>query len=132
MKKKGIIVVLAVVALLFSTHAVMADYDAVQSKAIMQQVLKSFKGLNAKATERDYYSAAEKFMDLAKLFKTLETLTPPKGDKAEWDRISEGIITSAFKGIGACGAKDEAGVKQAIGEITKLSGEGHKLFMPQN
>jgi hypothetical protein len=130
MKKILIIVVLAVVVLLFSTHTVMADYDAAQSKAIMQQVLKSFKDLNAKATEKDYYGTAEKFMDLAKLFKTLETLTPPRGGKAEWDRISEGIITSAFKGIGACGAKDEVGVKQAIGEIIKFRNEGHKMFMP--
>ena len=116
-------------SLLFLTQAAMAAYDSAQAKAIMKQVVQNFKELNAKATAKDYYGAAEKFMDIAKIFKSLEAVTPPKGEKAEWDRIHGGIVKAAFKGIGSCGAQDDAGIKQAIGEMVKFRDEGHKMFM---
>jgi hypothetical protein len=128
--KKRIIVVMVVTAsLLFLTQTVMAAYDKAQAEAIMKQVVQNFKALNAKAAAKDYYGAAEKFMDIAKIFKSLEAMTPPKGEKVEWDRIHGGIVKAAFKGIGACGAQDDAGIKQAIGEMVKFRDEGHKMFM---
>ena len=129
MKKRIIVVMVVAASLLFLTQMAMAAYDAAQAKAIMQDVVKNFKALNAKAAAKDYYGAAEKFMDIAKIFKSLEAVTPPKGAKAEWDRIHSGIVKAAFKGIGACGAQDDAGIKQAIGEMVKLRDEGHKMFM---
>jgi hypothetical protein len=129
MKKRIIVVMVVAASLLFLTQAAMAAYDAAQAKAIMQDVVKNFKALNAKAAAKDYYGAAEKFMDIARIFKSLEAVTPPKGEKAEWDRIHGGIVKAAFKGIGACGAQDDAGIKQASGELVKLRDEGHKMFM---
>lgn len=129
MKKRMIMVVVAVASLLFLTQVAMAAYDGAQAKAIMKQVVQNFKELNAKASAKDYYGAAEKFMDIAKIFKSLESVTPPRGEKPQWDRIHVGLIKSAFKGIGACGAQDDAGIKQAIGEMVKFRDEGHKMFM---
>jgi hypothetical protein len=129
MTKRMIVVMVVAVSLLFLAQVAMAAYDSAQAKAIMEQVAKNFKDLNAKATAKDYYGAAEKFMDIAKIFKSLEAVTPPKGEKAEWDRIHGGLIKAAFKGIGACGAQDDAGIKQAIGEMVKFRDEGHKMFM---
>jgi hypothetical protein len=129
MTKRIIVVVVVMVSLLFLTQVATAAYDSAQAKAVMKQVIQNFKELNAKATAKDYYGAAEKFMDIAKIFKSLEAVTPPKGKKAEWDRIHGGLIKAAFKGIGACGAQDDAGIKQAIGEMVKFRDEGHKMFM---
>jgi hypothetical protein len=55
-------------------------------------------------------------------------VTPPEGSKEQWDSIHDALINSAFKGIGACGAKDDIAIKQAMREMIKLRDEGHKLF----
>lgn len=109
----------------------MAAYDSAQTKAAMKQAAQTFKELNDKAAARDYFAAAEKFMDLAKLFKGLESAAPPACDQAQWARITDGIVNSAFRGIGACGQKDDAGIKQAIADIVKFRDEGHKTFIPK-
>jgi len=132
MKKGLILVVAALVSLLFLTQGAMAAaYDSAQTKASMKQNVKNIMELNSKVAAKDYFGAAENFMDIAKTFKSLETMTPPQGDPAEWKRITEGMINSAFKGIGACGLKDDAGIKQALGELIKFRDEGHKMFMPK-
>lgn len=130
MKKRSILVIVTLAAFHFSTQAAMAAaYDSTQTKAAMQQVLQNFKELNARVTVKDYYGAAERFMDLAKIYKALENVTPPTGDQVQWIRIKEGMVNSAFKGIGACGLKDDAGIQRAIGDIIKLRDEGHQMFM---
>jgi len=75
-----------------------------------------------------YFGTAEKFMDLAKAFKTLDQVTPPKGTKVQWQQNHDGLINAAFRGIGACGAGDDAGIKAAIGELIRYRNEGHKIF----
>jgi hypothetical protein len=67
-------------------------------------------------------------MDTAKLFKNLDSVTPPEGSKEQWDSIHDALINLAFKGTGACGAKDDIAIKQAMREMIKLRDEGHKLF----
>lgn len=109
----------------------MAAYDSAQTKATMQQVAQAMKELNDKVTAKDYYGAAEKFMDIAKLFKGIGNAPPPACDQSQWVRIHEGIVNSAFKGIGACGLKDDAGIKQAIADMVKFRDEGHKMFIPK-
>ena len=129
MKKRLILIFATLVSLLFLTHAAVSAYDSAQTKKVMGQAVQNLKELNAKATAKDYFGAAEKFMDIAKIFKGLESIPPPMGDKAQWIRIQEGIITSAFKGVGTCGLKDDAGIQQAIGEIIKFRDEGHQRFL---
>lgn len=131
MKNRLILVVLTLVTFLFLTQTSMAAYDSAQTKATMQQVAQAMKELNDKVTAKDYYGAAEKFMDIAKLFKGIGNAPPPACDQAQWVRIHEGIVNSAFKGIGACGLKDDAGIKQAIADMVKFRDEGHKMFIPK-
>jgi len=131
MKKRLILVVVTLVSFLFLTQAATAAYDSAQTKAAMKQAVQTFKDLNAKVTAKDYYGAADKFMDIAKLFKELESAAPPALDQAKWTRIHEGIVNAAFKGIGACGLKDDKGIQQAISEIIKLRDEGHQMLQPK-
>jgi hypothetical protein len=131
MKKRLILVVVTLLSFLFLTQTAMAAYDSAQTKAVMKQAALSMKELNDKVAAKDYYGAAEKFMDIAKLFKGLEGTTPPACDQAQWVRILEGMVNSAFKGIGACGQKDDAGIKQAIADMVKFRDEGHQTFIPK-
>jgi hypothetical protein len=131
MKKRLILVVTMLASLLFLTQTAMAAYDSVQTKATMRLTVQTLKELNDKVAAKDYYGAAEKFMDIAKLFKALESAAPPACDQTQWLRVIEGVVNSAFKGIGACGQKDDAGIKQAISDIVKFRDEGHKMFIPK-
>jgi hypothetical protein len=131
MKKRLILVVAMLASLLFLTQTATAAYDSAQTKATMKQAAQNMKELNDRAAAKDYYGAAEKFMDMAKLFKGLEGAAPPACDQSQWIRIIEGLVNSAFKGIGACGQKDDAGIKQAIADIAKFRDEGHQMFIPK-
>jgi hypothetical protein len=131
MKKRLILVVATLVSLLFLTQTALAAYDSAQTKATMRQAAQTMKELNDKVAAKDYYGAAENFMDIAKLFKGLESAAPPACDQAQWIRIIEGMINSAFKGIGACGLKNDAGIKQAIADMVKFRDEGHQMFIPK-
>jgi hypothetical protein len=107
----------------------LAAYDIDKTKAAMKQAAQTIKELNDKAAAKDYFATAEKFMDLAKIFKGTENDSPPACDQALWARIHDGIVKAAFKGIGACGQKDDAAIKKAIADIVKLRDEGHKKFI---
>lgn len=97
-------------------------------KAYMQKMPQNITDLQAKSEARDYYGTAEKFMEIARIFKGLDVVVPMKSEKAIWDQNHRNLINAAFKGIGACGAQDDAAIKQAIQDIIKYRNEGHKLF----
>jgi hypothetical protein len=128
MRKKIFTFFVLMGSILFFTQMAIAVYDGAQVKTSMEKVGQLFTDLKVKVASKDYYAAAEKFMDIAKLFKNLDSATPPEGSKEQWDSIHDALINSAFKGIGACGAKDDIAIKQAMGEMIKLRDEGHKLF----
>jgi hypothetical protein len=127
--KKRVWIVLAVMALFcFLMQPAFAAYDSTAAKAAMQKIAQNMRDLQAKSAAKDYYGAAEKFMEVARLFKELAVINPAKSDKETWNRIHGNLINAAFKGIGACGAEDDAGVKQAIQDLIKYRNEGHKIF----
>jgi hypothetical protein len=76
----------------------------------------------------DYFAAAENLMELAKTFKSLETIVPEKGSKEEWNAIHGMLINTAFKAIGACADKDGSTVNEYLHEITTLMKKGHGIF----
>jgi hypothetical protein len=129
MKKAfAILVIVAALSLFIQLQPAFAAYDSAAAKAAMQKVAQHMKDLQANVAAKDYYGAAEKFMDVARDFKELAVINPIKGDKETWNRIHGNLINAAFKGIGACGAQDDAGIKQAIQDLIKYRNEGHKIF----
>lgn len=78
--------------------------------------------------ENDYFTTAVNLMELAKTFRALETITPAKGSKNEWDMIHGDLIHATFKAIGACGEKDGETVRLYIQQIAEFMKEGHSIF----
>jgi hypothetical protein len=129
MKRNILPVMLLVSAVLFSSAAVAADKNLSVIQPVMQKLPAAMQELQAKSAAKDYFGTAEKFMDIARLFKSLENAVPASGDKEKWNQVHQALINSAFKGIGACGAKDDDDIKKAISELAKYKDEGHKLFI---
>ncbi len=128
MRKRWWMAAVMVIGCFLVAQAAYAQYDSAAAKATMKQVAGNLQELQKKAAAKDYFGTAEKFMDIAKTFKALDKVTPPKGAKAEWDRIHGNMIKAAFKGIGACGAGNDAGIKAAVDELVRYRNEGHKIF----
>jgi hypothetical protein len=103
-------------------------YDSTAVKAAMEKMPQHITDIQTKWTARDYYGAAEGFIEIARLIKKLDIIVPVKGEKAIWDRIHRNLINAAFKGIGACGAQNDAAIKETLQELIKYRTEGHKLF----
>jgi hypothetical protein len=103
-------------------------YNSAAVKATMEKMPQHMTDIQTKTAARDYYGAAEGFMEIARIIKKLDVIAPAKGEKAIWDRIHQNLINAAFKGIGACGSQNDAAIKEAIVELIKYRTEGHKLF----
>lgn len=116
--------------MIFSLLAVQgfADYSKEQVANVMQANAVSMGVLKKATDNNDFFMAAETLMDIAKAMKSLETMTPPKGSKEEWDKNHQMLINMALKGIGACGDQDSDKLNEYIGEINKLIKEGHGMF----
>jgi hypothetical protein len=129
MKRHILPVLLLVSAIVCGSAAMAADSSLSVIQPVMQKLPAAMKDLQDKSAAKDYFGTAEKFMDIARLFKQLENAFPPGGDKAKWNQIHQALINSAFKGIGACGAKDDDDIKKALSDLAKYKSEGHKLFV---
>ncbi len=103
-------------------------YNGAAVKATMEKMPQHVTDIQTKSAAHDYYGAAEGFMEIARLFKKLDVIVPAKGEKAIWDQIHRNLINASFKGIGACGAQNDAAIKEAILELIKYRTEGHKVF----
>ncbi|HEY9160966.1 MAG TPA: hypothetical protein VIS94_07770 [Desulfomonilia bacterium] len=132
MKRAIIAVLLFVLVSSFGQAATAADNNLSVIQPVMQKMPAAMKVLQDKFTAKDYFGTAEKFMDIAGMFKSLESVIPDNGDKANWDRIHQSMINTAFMGIGACGTKDDKTIAQAIEKLGKYKEEGHKLFIKQS
>ena len=119
-------VLLFVLAALQATAHQGTDHEKIVEAMHKNQELMGQLGQAVKAEE--YFIAAETFMEIAKIMKSLETITPEKGFKEEWDNIHQDLIKAAFKGIGACAEEDSETIKAYIREISGLIKEGHGIF----
>ena len=114
--------------MVFAAGQVFAEYnrevvvDAMSTNGALMGKLKTA------LAENNHFDAAEALMGIAQAEKTLISQVPPKGSKAEWDRIHNEIISAAFKGIGAIGDKDMDKVNVHVGEIGALIQQGHTTF----
>ena len=121
-----ILTVVASVALLapnaFAQYNRSAVVDAMRtSYGLVQEIGKA-------SGSQDFYTAATKLMELAQVHKGLAALAPPKGSKAEWDRVHNDLVSAAFRAIGACGERDAAKLQAEMGRIFALNKEGHDKF----
>jgi hypothetical protein len=126
--KKRCYLVFAVVVLLLITPQLFAQYNRDAVVSVMRNSYALIGGINTAAKANDYYTAAVKLMELAEGFKTLEQTPPPRGSRAEWDRIHNELIDAAFRGIGACGERDGKTLQAEISKIMALNQEGHGKF----
>jgi hypothetical protein len=126
--KRSITLIAALLFLVLVVPTLSAQYN----KELVVQKMRANGALvgqlNAAVGAGDFYAAALRLVDLAQNFKALEATDPPKGSKAEWDRIHADLILAAFRGVGACGAQDLEQLKTEIGAIMALNKEGHAKF----
>lgn len=125
---KKLFVVLWVVLFTLVAAQSFADYSKEQVVSVMQANAASMGALKKATESKDFFMAAETLMDIAKAMKSIETMTPPKGSKEEWDKNHQTLINMALKGIGACGDQDSDKLNEYVGEINKLIKEGHRMF----
>jgi hypothetical protein len=122
------IIILLVFVLMFVSGQVFAEYNrdvvvnAMRTNGALMGELKSA------VAEKNYFDAAEALMGIAQSEKILLSQAPPKGSKAEWDRIHNEIIKAAFRGIGVCGEEDIEQLNMYIVEIGALIKQGHVTF----
>jgi hypothetical protein len=126
--KKRFYLIIAVFVLLLITPQLFAQYNREAVVAVMQGSYKLIGEISAAANASDFYTTAVKLMELAEGFKTLEQTPPPRGSRAEWDRIHNELIEAAFRGIGACGERDSKALQAEISKIMALNQEGHGKF----
>ena len=126
--KKRLYVFVAVIVLLLISPQLFAQYDRDAVVAVMRNSYRLIGEINAAANGNDFYTAAVKLMELAEDFKTLEKTPPPRGSRAEWDRIHNELIDAAFRGIGACGERDSKALKAELSKIMAYNQEGHSKF----
>ena len=127
MKKRFYLIAAAIVLLLIAPQ-LFAQYNREAVVSVMRNSYKLIGEINTAANENDYYTTAVKLMELAEDFKTLEQTPPPRGSRAEWDRIHNELIQAAFRGIGACGERDSKALQGEISTIMALNKEGHDKF----
>jgi hypothetical protein len=127
MKKRYVIVLSVVVVVLFATQ-VFAEYDKDLVVKAMRANGAAMGELKKAAEGKDFFMAAEQLMEIAKNMKSLETMTPKKGSKEDWNKNHNALIKAAFKGIGACGNEDVETLNTYISEIGALIKEGHGMF----
>jgi hypothetical protein len=105
-----------------------AGYNREAVVATMQANAQNMGAIKAAMENQDYFATAEALMAVAVATKPMLEQDPPKGSKAEWDRIHSEIIEAAFRGIGACADENMDAVGAQVGKIGSLIGEGHNLF----
>ena len=126
--KKRLFLVIAVLVILLVTQQLFAQYNREAVVSVMRNSYRLIGEINAAADANDFYTAAVKLMELAEDFKTLEQIPPPRGSRAEWNRIHGELIEAAFRGIGACGERDSRALQAEISKIMAFNREGHRKF----
>ena len=126
--KRRIYLMAVAVILLLAAPQLFAQYNREAVVAVMRGSVKLLGEINTAAGAEDFYTSAVKLMELAESFKTLEQTPPPRGSRAEWNRIHNELIQAAFRGIGACGEEDGKALQAEISTIMALNKEGHGKF----
>ena len=127
MQKRWIMMLCVVVLLLVSAQA-FAEYDKDLVVKAMRANVANLGDVKKAAQEGNFFTAAEKLMEIAKTVKSLDAFTPPKGTKEDWDKIHDDLIKAVFKAIGVCGEEDAKKLTTYLDEIGALMKQGHSMF----
>jgi hypothetical protein len=126
--KRGLLILTVVAFVALLAPQAFAQYNRTEVVNQMRASYGLVQEINKAVGSQDFYTAAVKLMELAEGHKALTALAPPKGSKAEWDRIHNDLVAAAFRAIGACGERDAAKLQSEMGRIFALNKEGHDKF----
>ncbi len=127
MKKLALVTLLA----LLGTFVLAADplpYDSAAVKEIMHSNLATAGAVNKAIAAGDFVAVGNGFIQFAQNAEKMQQYAPPKGDPQEWSRLWSDFLFNAFAGVGAAGAKDADGAKEALGKIFGDEKQGHPEF----
>ncbi len=122
----AIAAILAVSAIL--PAAAQAAYDRDVVVQVMRSNVQTLGQVRAALAKGDFYAAAEGFWKFAEGQNRIMQFTPPKGSKAEWDRVLGKFVDTALRGVGAAGERDSAKGLKIVEELQALNKEGHSIF----
>jgi hypothetical protein len=122
------ITVALLMALMIAPLYAQATYD----KAVVVQVMRTngatLGQVKAALNKGDFFAAAEGFWKFAEGMNKIMQYTPPKGSKAEWDKVIGEFVSAALRGAGAAGEKDAAKGLKIVEELQALNKSGHAVF----
>lgn len=131
-RQKSLISTLILFALLAAAVAMPVSAQAVYDRDVVISVMRAnyqSLGLVKSALSRgDFYAAAEGFWKFAEGQNRIMKFTPPKGSKAEWDRILGEFVDTALRGVGAAGERDATKGLRIVAELEALNKAGHSSF----
>lgn len=130
MRKLHVFVFLTVaMGLVLAIPAVAQEtYDKAVVVQVMRTNVATLGQVKAALNKGDFYAAAEGFWKFAEGQNKIMQYTPPKGSKAEWNRVLGEFVSTALRGVGASGEKDPAKGLAIVEELQKLNKTGHTLF----
>ena len=102
-----------------------AEYDGAHVRRVMQENVQLMGKIGRAVEAQDFMAAAESLMKLATGMNSLKKYEPYRGSKADWDKTYDDFANAAYRGIGACGNRDIAGLKAAFNELKSLNSRGH-------
>jgi hypothetical protein len=129
MNRRNVRVVVVTLALfVLAAAAGFAEYDKDTMVKTMRNNFANLPKLNAAANAGSFMEAAGYLLSMAQGMYGVKDYTPPKGEKAAWDATFKGFLKAAFNGLAACGNEDQAALKAAVAELTKIRDAGHSQF----
>lgn len=103
-------------------------YDKATTVKVMRDNVALLGQINTAASKSDFQGAAEKLMLMGLGMSKLLPMAPPKGTKEDWVASVRAFLDAVYKGIGACGVRDQAALNAAVRELRTLNGSSHAAF----
>lgn len=104
---------------------VFAEYDRDRVVQVMRNNVALMGAIGDAAKSENWELAAQKLFELAEGMIDVRQFDPPRGSKEDWDDTMTQFVSAAYRGIGACGARDSDGLQEAIGQLLQLNRQGH-------
>ena len=117
---------LAILAIFPAAGQTTYDRDTVIQ--VMRSNAQTLGQVKSALNKGDFFAAAEGFWKFAEGQNRIMKFTPPKGSKAEWDRVLGKFVDTALRGVGAAGDRDAAKGIKILEELQALNKEGHSIF----
>jgi parvulin-like peptidyl-prolyl isomerase len=127
-KRVSILLVLAIFAAFAVPLAAQTTYDRAVVVQVMRDNATTLGQVRSALNRDDFFAAAAGFWKFAEGQNRIMQYTPPKGSKAEWDKVLDQFVSTALRGVGAAGEKDRAKGLAVLAELQRLNQSGHAMF----